>query len=149
MTKKYKIETAQQGEAAIKQVDSVLKKVMKRLDDGTALGLNEFGNEILKETLPITPKKTGALRDTAKIDVKRFKNKSKMSVSFGGPAPNFPGVDVHYAYHVHETFVDPSHRTTPGTTHKYLIVGYDKSKEKGLKKMIEKMLSFLMGGSFN
>ena len=94
-------------------------------------GMFEIGKEVLRETEPITPRKTGALRNSAKFRVKKEDENAVLSITFGGVAPSFPSVNVDYALERHEVLAKVY--TIPGTTWKYLTIGAIKSFPKGGK----------------
>lgn len=92
---------------------------------------NKMGKIVLDNTLPITPKDTGALRDTGRYKVVRSKKNGNpiLRVTFGDVQGSDTGKDVDYAVYVElnrPRNVDKTY-TTPGTGPFYLTRGTEAS----------------------
>ena len=92
-----------------------LTDILQGLKGGSIEILKEAGQMVLDETIPLTPKDTGDLRESAAIKAERTSNGAKVTVSFGNET-------VDYAVLVHEDMED-KHWQEPGTGPKYLEKG--------------------------
>ena len=120
---------------ASKAIDKEMVKLLGIVETNMPAILNEVGKEVLNDTIPITPKKTGALRNSAKYRVFKNQGKYTLRVSFGGTAPSFPQIKddqtgrisgtVDYAIDRHE--IRAKIYGTPGTGWKYLYTGANKT----------------------
>ena len=89
--------------------------------------MDKFGQAVLRETLPITPMDTGALRASGKYEQEsKGKTLREVIVGFGDETTMNKGFN--YAYWVHEDLYQrrathPTRWTAPGTGGKYLQIG--------------------------
>lgn len=104
------------------------KKAKKRAVEA----VREIGNTVVLNTLPITPKDTGALRESARVTVEKTSRGPRVFVSFGGrdvkvtPTKNAPKGFVDYAVIVHES-VDKNFKVGQA---KFLDEGFRRSRDE-------------------
>ena len=127
-------DSASASQAAI-GLGLITNAIVKDIDSTMKASLDRFGKEVLNITEPYVPRKTGALRNSAKF----FTTKVgaylwQLLVSYGGVAPSHPQIfdeadvmgsqpkgEVTYAIERHE--VPAKVYSTPGTGMKYLEFG--------------------------
>ena len=111
---------------------------IKIVKDETKYILKESGDLVLKNTLPLTPVDTHALRNSGRSEVEDRAQVPRVVVSFGGdyrvpPTSNAPSGYVDYAAKVHEDLT--LYHPVGGA--KFLTLG-GRASLKGIKDIISK-----------
>lgn len=111
--------------ASIEVVQAYRVKFLDKVDREAKNALEAHLKSLLKTAIAITPKDTGALRDSGRYEVEQWPNGPRGHVSFGGinykvsPTVNAPAGFVTYAVQIHEAPPNVAW-STPGTGEKFL-----------------------------
>ena len=132
---RWKVENAATASQAATGLGLLTNAIILDVEHAVGQALTPFGKMVIETVTPLTPRKTGALRNSAKFFVTKEGAKLwQLLVAYGGVAPSFPQIiddmapmgvspegEVTYAAQVHE--VPAKVYSTPGTGMKYLEFG--------------------------
>lgn len=141
------------GSGSSRQISSFITNYQvfaKSARNRAQAALREIGSTILRNTIPITPLDTGALRESGRTVVERSDKGFRVFVSFGGrdvkvtPTKNAPEGFVDYAIIVHES-VDRNFRVGQA---KFMEEGFRRSRAE-IDGIIARFLEATRVGSDN
>ena len=113
-----------------------VKAIEAKIQAGIAMGLAQSGEEIKQAAIPKTPKLTGALRESAEVNLKGGNKAASVEVSFN--------TDYAYKQEYGDKFGYRRY-TTPGTGPYYLTTAFETNKMMSLTiiaQSIRRSLSF-------